>query len=125
MMARDHAALAAMAALGFGRLVGLTGPDLLAATAVATGAALLPDIDEPGSTVAHLMEPVTGLVAWMTKRIAGGHRVGTHSLLAVALAGLGTWALGFVTLDYSGVPASVVPLGLCLTLAIRGLIPSP
>lgn len=123
MMARDHAALAVVVALGLGRLAGLPTPELCVVAATATGAALLPDIDEPGSTVAHLLEPVTGLVAHVTKRLAGGHRVGTHSLLAVALAGLGTWALGFITLWHTGVPASVVPLGLSLALAIRGLIP--
>ena len=123
MMARDHAALAAVVALGLGRLAGLATPELLVVAATATGAALLPDIDEPGSTVAHLAEPVTGLVAHVTKRVAGGHRVGTHSLLAVVLAGLSTWALGFVALGQAGVPASVVPLGFCLALCIRGLIP--
>jgi membrane-bound metal-dependent hydrolase YbcI (DUF457 family) len=123
MLAGDLGALAGVGARGWGRLAGLATGELLVVAATATGAALLPDIDEPGSTVAHLAEPVTGLVARITKRVAGGHRVGTHSLLAVALAGLSTWALSLVTLSHTGVPGSVVPLGLCLALAIRGLIP--
>jgi membrane-bound metal-dependent hydrolase YbcI (DUF457 family) len=66
---------------------------------------------------------MTGLVAIMTKRIAGGHRVDTHSLLAVLLAAGGTWAMALVRTSH-GVPiASIVLLAVTLALAIRGLIP--
>ena len=123
MLGRDHARLAALAALAVGAGAGWR-PELdLAAAAAVAGAALLPDLDEPGSSVARLVGPVSEVVAWTTKRVCGGHRMASHSLLAVAVAGLGTWALGRVELA-PGVPASVVVLGACLALAARTLLPA-
>ena len=125
-MAKDHAALAACLALVVGRAAGLPAPELLATAGVATGAALLPDLDEPGSTVSHMLEPISGAVAHITRRLAGGHRMATHSLLAAALAGVGTWALATFTLGHLGgvtLPASGIIVALCFALAVRGLLP--
>ncbi len=122
MMGRDHALLAGVVWVGCAPLWHPSLPVLAASTGVVAGAALLPDLDEPGSTVAHLAEPLTGVVAWVTGRLAGGHRVGTHSLLAVALAGLGTLALVHVPLA-GHVSAAAIPLGILLALALRALLP--
>ncbi|MHB1721039.1 MAG: metal-dependent hydrolase [Acidimicrobiales bacterium] len=125
-MARDHAALAGCLCVAAGRIAGLPAPELLAAAVVGTGAALLPDLDEPGSTVSHLLEPVSGIVARGLRRLAGGHRMATHSLLAGILAGVGTYGLSYLslgTIDHHSIPATAVPLVVCVALALRGLIP--
>jgi hypothetical protein len=62
--------------------------------AVAAGAALLCDMDTPGSRLANTLGPVTRLVARLIGRAFGGHRHGTHSLLFCAAIG----ALSTVTL---------------------------
>ena len=53
--------------------------------------ALLPDIDEPGSTVSRKLGPISRAVSEVTNKIAGGHRQATHSLLFVALIAVATW----------------------------------
>src|SRR5699024_2203528 len=63
-------------ALGAG-LLDLTGPEVLAGAVVATGAALLPDIDHPTATIARSAHAAVSS--------ATGHRGATHSLLAVAV----------------------------------------
>ncbi|MEX2621923.1 MAG: metal-dependent hydrolase [Egibacteraceae bacterium] len=96
-------------------------PAGLAAGAVVTaGAALLPDLDHPSSTVARALGPVSQLLAVAIATLAGGHRQATHSLVFVAAVAAGVWA-GMLS------PAKdVVALatgGLCVGLAIRALGP--
>lgn len=66
------------------------GKALAAGAIVAAGAALLPDLDHPDSTVAHTLGPVTGALSRGVHLVAGGHRQATHSLLFALLAGLVT-----------------------------------
>lgn len=105
MLGRDHAllggivglvAVAPAAALVGGGSVGggrLGVGEVAASVVVTAGFALLPDIDEPGSTVARRLGPLSEAVAWVTNRLAGGHRRATHSLVFAALAGAGVWWL--------------------------------
>jgi hypothetical protein len=53
MMGRHHALLGGTAWMGMGALAGMPAVRLAASAAACAAAALLPDIDEPGSTVAH------------------------------------------------------------------------
>lgn len=107
-------------------VIGLIGAGLVG------GAALLPDWDQPESTVSRVFGPVSQWVAdginWTSSKIYaatatdwdddrdGGHRGITHTLLfAVALGGVAslaahwTWGLAAV-------------LFLCVSLALRGLL---
>jgi len=69
--------------IGWGLLdVGDAG--VLTGALVTAGAALLPDLDHPGGTVARSLPPVSRWLARGICRISGGHRRGTHSLLGVA-----------------------------------------
>lgn len=47
------------------------------------GAAMLPDLDQRNSTIGRTYGPLTNVVARLLAAVAGGHRNGTHSLLAV------------------------------------------
>ena len=51
------------------------------------GRGRVPDIDEPGSTIARTFGFLTGSFAWIAHKISGGHRKGTHSLLALSRPG--------------------------------------
>jgi len=68
---------------------------------VAAGAALLPDLDHRGATVSRALPPITTVLSMLIGAVSGGHRKGTHSLLAVAVVGVLAWAasLAAVTVD--------------------------
>ena len=67
--------------------------DLIAATAVCAAAAVLPDIDEPGSSVARSLGAVSETVSKVTNKVCGGHRTASHSFLGAAVVGgLTFWA---------------------------------
>ena len=94
MLGRDHALSGALAFAGVAPLIQVTGVHLVGAAALTAGAGVLPDIDEPGSTIARTFGFMTGAFAWIVHRISGGHRKGTHSLLGVALLTTAALAAG-------------------------------
>jgi len=57
---------------------------------VTAGAALLPDVDQPSSTIANSGGMITRSVAAVAGTLSGGHRHGTHSILAIAAFTFGT-----------------------------------
>ncbi|AGP30855.1 metal-dependent hydrolase [Corynebacterium terpenotabidum] len=113
-----------------------TTAEILAYAGITAGAALLPDIDAPGSTVARTFGPLTGLAARAgaalsvltvratgtrkDTRITGGHRTATHTLWFALLAGLCAWGIGGVW----GTAGVVGMLILFTGLALSGLFPS-
>ena len=61
------------------------GPaEIAAGAAIAAGFALLPDVDHPTATITNRL-PLGGLVARVVGAVSGGHRQGTHSLLAAGM----------------------------------------
>lgn len=94
MMGRSHAISGAMAWLATVPLLApATEPASLAAGAVVcAGAALLPDLDHPNSTIAHSFGPLTQVVAGTTEVLSGGHRHATHSIAFAALSAASVWA---------------------------------
>lgn len=62
----------------------LTPGEVACGTLVAAGAALLPDLDHPKATVSRAMGPFSWAASRIISKLAGGHRNGTHSLLALA-----------------------------------------
>jgi membrane-bound metal-dependent hydrolase YbcI (DUF457 family) len=83
---------------------------------------VLPDLDEPGSTIARTFGFLTGVFAWIVHKLSGGHRKGTHSLLGVALLTAGCWAAGswqrgaWAAGGRLAHPWHLVPAGLILAL---------
>lgn len=80
-----HALTGAVAFAALGPVLHVTGADLASGIVLTAGAALLPDIDEPGSTISREGGFLTMGLAWIVHRISGGHRKGTHSALGVAV----------------------------------------
>jgi len=94
MLGRDHALSGAVAFAAIGPLLHVTGMHLAAGVALTAGAGVLPDLDEPGSTIARTFGFLTGAFAWVIHQVSGGHRKGTHSLVGVALVTAGSLAAG-------------------------------
>lgn len=83
-------------------LVTVDTPTLVAGTLLTAGAALLPDIDHPNSTLAHAGGAATQAVARAAQTMSGGHRHGMHSLLAVAGFAVLAWAATQFTVTVAG-----------------------
>lgn len=82
--------------------------------AVWGGMAMLPDLDQPGSTSARMWGPVTSLAAHAVGAAFGGHRKGTHDFVVAPLA------FGAVALLAAQRPwASMLVLALAIGLALR------
>ena len=69
---------------------------VITGAAVCAGAALLPDMDHPSSTVAAGL-PGGRIIAGTVGGLTGGHRKGMHSLVAVLGVMLAAIALSFIT----------------------------
>lgn len=118
MMGRGHALLGTSSYMVLDALVLHNDPIIMGINAVTiAGWSVLPDLDEPNSTIAITFGPVSNAVSRVTRRLAGGHRMATHSLMFAALgSGLG-WCAGYVPI-LAGVLYS-----LAFILAARLLLP--
>jgi membrane-bound metal-dependent hydrolase YbcI (DUF457 family) len=124
VLGRDHALLGAVAGVGLAEPVArlahthLPPGQVAAAGVVCAGFALLPDIDEPGSTVSRRLGALSGAVAAFTNKVAGGHRQATHCLwfaggVAALVWWLGRFALSAPILVYA-----------CLALTLTMMAPA-
>jgi membrane-bound metal-dependent hydrolase YbcI (DUF457 family) len=112
-----------LVAVGAATTHGLTpAPTLAAAVMVAAvwgGAAIAPDMDHPDASMARTWGLLTRIAAWMVRKVAGGHRNGTHSALGCAVAALAVFgATGLHLGDVNVVMAGLVAAGL---IAVTGL----
>ncbi|MHB1973806.1 MAG: metal-dependent hydrolase [Acidimicrobiales bacterium] len=124
MLGRDHAltgacAFMALSPILHGTLHALPStPIPIGVGAVVSGAfALLPDIDEPGSTVSRKLGPLSRGVSKVTNKLAGGHRQATHSLLFAAAVYL------LVRLAGGHPLAEAIVVGCAFLLVFRMLVP--
>ena len=76
-----------------------TSVGVITGALVTAGAALLPDIDHKKATLAYSLPPLSNGIAAGMGKLSGGHRHGTHSLLAVAAFTLVAWLLGLWTIQ--------------------------
>ena len=84
-LGHTHALSGAVAGLAVGLyLTHPPGVQLALFTGLTAGAAVLPDIDHPNSTLAHCFGFLTKGFASLIGKISGGHRHLTHAVLGVA-----------------------------------------
>jgi membrane-bound metal-dependent hydrolase YbcI (DUF457 family) len=119
MMGRTHALTGTLGAVAVGVHAHLSIPEALAAVAITTGAALLPDIDHPRSTVSNAFGPITHAFSWFMRKISGGHRWGTHSAFGIAVLGGVAHAGTMYRNTALGQLALCVPMILALAGGIR------
>ncbi|MGH8828907.1 MAG: metal-dependent hydrolase [Jiangellaceae bacterium] len=92
MLAHTHALTGAVAWLALAPALGAaTGYELVGGTVLAAGAALAPDLDHHKGTAAAVWGPLTRALGRGVAAACGGHRNGTHTLAAAAIAALLTW----------------------------------
>lgn len=91
MMGRTHAVTGALAFVGAVSWFPQTLPALALGMITCTGAALLPDIDHPNATTTKTYGPVTSAFSWVVRKLSGGHRNGTHSVLGIGLLGFSAY----------------------------------
>ncbi|WP_298388017.1 metal-dependent hydrolase [Ferrimicrobium sp.] len=116
MMGTTHAATGSAIGGGVGLAVfGVHSPIWMVASVATCGAAILPDIDEPGSSVAHEFGFISHGFFWIVNKISGGHRKLTHSLLGLGIISLVLLATGPL--------ASAVAFGILAAGAWRIVVP--
>lgn len=71
----------------------LTSSMLVAVAVISVGATLIADLDTIKSRASSALGPVTRTLSKGVSLVSGGHRYGTHSILAVALVWLATWRM--------------------------------
>lgn len=76
-----------------------THASVLSGAVMMAGAALLPDADHRGATLARSLPPLSTLFAAVVGRVSGGHRQGTHSVLGILAAALLGYVLGLLSLE--------------------------
>ena len=122
MLGHDHALSGALAFTAVAPLLHVTGVHLAVGAVLTAGAGVLPDLDEPGSTIARTFGFLTGAFAWIVHKISGGHRKGTHSLIGIAVLTVaslaaGSWQAGArATSAHPELWWHLVPAGLILAL---------
>jgi hypothetical protein len=80
------------------------------------GFAMLPDLDQQGSTISRMWGPVTDVPSGVVNAVARGHRWGTHdAVLAPAVLGLLAYAAAWHRWS------SLLVLALAIGLALRAL----
>jgi len=94
----------------------VTGTGQAAWIAAAGGFAMLPDLDQRGSTISRMWGPLTDAPAGAVGLIARGHRAGTHDAV---LAPLGFGLLAYAASWYLW--SSLLVLALAIGLALRAL----
>lgn len=113
MMGASHAATGAAGWLLLsGPLANLIGfhvdPQVQLVGALTTaGAALISDWDHPRATIAYALPPVTNLIAAGIRKIAGGHREGTHSILGVLAFTVLAALLALWQISIQGTPVAI------------------
>ncbi len=98
-------------------IFGLGSPDWLVPSLAVCGASVLPDIDEPDSSVSREFGFASRSFSRAVNKISGGHRKLTHSLL-----GVGIVLLLLVPISFAR-DASAVMFGLLVATAWRVAIP--
>ena len=121
MEAHAHALSGAVAFTAAAPLLHVTGWPVLAGAVFTAGAATAPDIDEPGSTVSRTLGFFTMTVAWLARKVSGGHRKGTHSIAGVAVFTGAAWAGVMFATGLAGRIILTVIIGLLLAAAGRAL----
>jgi membrane-bound metal-dependent hydrolase YbcI (DUF457 family) len=114
-LGHTHALSGAVAGTAVGLFVThLPLPHLALFAGLTAGAAVLPDVDHPNSSLAHCFGFLTKSFAWLVGKISGGHRHLTHAILGVA----GFYGLAWLAVKYRHDVGGQIGLAIFLALII-------
>lgn len=101
----------------------LTVPQILGGAVVCAVAAVLTDIDHPGSKVSRSLGPITWTISKIVAAVTGGHRHACHSLVGCAVfAGL-AWIVSFGSVWFTAAVGAGTVLHLVADLLTKGGLP--
>ena len=86
MNGRRHALTGAVAGVATAPFAALVGLPHAAWVAAAIAGSIVPDVDHPDATIAHMWGPITRVPAGLVSRMLGGHRGVTHGRTGVLFA---------------------------------------
>ena len=121
MLGRSHVVSGLAGASLILTLTDLSNRPEVAATTIAlvAGAAILPDIDHPGTTISRSLPPVTRALSRVVSAVSGGHRKGTHAIIGWLAFGLlafllasWQWTIPEFAVGPFSLPSSTVSPGL-------------
>lgn len=90
---------------------------------IASGASVLPDLDHPDARASEHFGLITKILSKTTNKVAGGHRMATHTILFGLVLGLFTWSLRFWPEQVGVWPAAIVS-GMCCSFGLALVGPS-
>jgi membrane-bound metal-dependent hydrolase YbcI (DUF457 family) len=126
VLGRSHALSGAVAGIALGSVALHEPAGSLAMLCGLTAAfALAPDIDQCGSTDARSLGFVTQTLAWVIRKLSGGHRHGTHSLAGVGLFTAAAWLACLYRYTWPGRIVLAVILAAGIAAAADALRPGP
>jgi membrane-bound metal-dependent hydrolase YbcI (DUF457 family) len=115
MLGHTHALSGAVTGAAVGELLAhLPVPGTLALAGLTAGFATFNDLDQCGSCAARSLGFISEMAARIIRKLSGGHRHLTHSLLGVAIFTAAAWA----ACAFRGDTAGRVALAALLTLGI-------
>jgi len=124
MLGRDHLLLAGVVGVALLPVIApvdFKDPATLGiSTVIVAGFGLLPDIDEPGSTLSRKLGFVSRAFSKVVRTLAGGHRKLTHSLLFIVLI----WFLAYQTDAHWATWTTCVMFVITASITLRHLLPS-
>jgi membrane-bound metal-dependent hydrolase YbcI (DUF457 family) len=120
MLGHSHALSGAVTGAAVGIFLNFSDPRIVALSGFTAGMALLPDLDSCGSSPARSLGFLSKAVSHVIRKVSGGHRHATHSVLGIAVF----TALAWVACHFRGDVAGKAGLALLMTLTVSGALES-
>jgi membrane-bound metal-dependent hydrolase YbcI (DUF457 family) len=120
MLGHSHALSGAVTGAAVGIFLHFSDPRIVALSGFTAGMALLPDLDSCGSSPARSLGFLSEAVSHVIRKVSGGHRHATHSVLGIAVF----TALAWVACHFRGDVAGKAGLALLMTLTVSGALES-
>jgi membrane-bound metal-dependent hydrolase YbcI (DUF457 family) len=116
MLGHSHALSGACAGVAAGIVLHLGVADVAALGLGTAGAALIPDLDSCGSCSARSLGLISVVPSLIIRKLSGGHRHATHSILGIGVFGVLAWLACTFRHDLAG----KIGLGFLVTLIVAG-----
>lgn len=129
MLGRNHALYAGAAWAAAWPYLGWAGADTTDAalfamsTGIAAGSGVIPDLDHPDARPSKHFGILTSVVSKAIESASGGHRLGTHSFVFVALIGAVTQLTTILPGDWARIAAAAA-CSFCVSVGVTLVGPS-